>query len=117
MKKTLKLAALLMTFSLFASVFSPLIAAQGQITEVNPSGVHGRVVILQADEGEEVVKGESISFVNPRAFQDGPAPQVGDTIEFDVVKNGKHKTAKNIKQAAPCICIGCCDVQQAVKNK
>jgi hypothetical protein len=41
MKKTLKWAALLMTCSLFTPVFSPLIAAQGQITEVNPSGMHG----------------------------------------------------------------------------
>jgi hypothetical protein len=71
------------------------------------------VVVLQADEGEEVVKGESLSFVNPRAFQDGPAPRVGDTIEFDVVKKGKHTTAKNIRQATPCICIGCCALQQS----
>ncbi len=38
---------------------TPALTAQGQITEVNPSGVHGTVVILQADEGEEVVRGDT----------------------------------------------------------
>gem|GEM_PF-3003317 len=51
------------TTLLFISVFSPLIAAQGQITEVNPSGVHDRVVILQADEGEEVDRVKGASFL------------------------------------------------------
>ena len=49
---------------------TPALAAQGQITEVNPSGVHGTVVILQADEGEEVVRGDTATFVVSFSMQD-----------------------------------------------
>lgn len=98
MKSKLKMAAVLMIFSLFAAVYTPLIAAQGQITEVNPSGVHGTIIVVQADDGEEVVKGDVISFVNPRAFQKGYVPIVDDEIEFDAVKNGKHLIAVNIRR-------------------
>lgn len=116
MRKTLRWAAMLVASSFLTSTFSPLSAAQGQITEVNPSGVHGTVVVLQADEGEEIVKGDNISFVNPRAFQGKYVPQIGDKIEFDAVKNGKHIMAVNIKQAVPCICIGCCGSHQETSS-
>ena len=90
--KTMKMLGV--AFSLVTVVITPLFAAQGQITEVNPSGVHGTVVILQADEGEEVVKvGDTVAFVNPKAFQKGGQPEVGDAVEVDVVKTGKSVRA------------------------
>ena len=98
-----------MGITLLAAVLSPLVAAQGQITEVNPSGVHGTVVVLQADEGEEVSVGDKIAFVNPRAFQKGPAPVVDGIVEFEVVKNGKNVQAVIINQATQCPCVGCCN--------
>ena len=85
--KTMKMLGI--AFSLVTLVITPLFAAQGQITEVNPSGVHGKVVILQADEGDEVVKGDTVAFTNPTAFQKGGKPKVGDVVELAVVKTGK----------------------------
>ena len=81
-------------FFLFTVVASPLFAAQGQITEVNPSGVHGKVVILQADEGTE-----EVTFVNPRAFHNGYTPQVGDNVEVNVTKVGKKIILVTIKKS------------------
>ena len=50
MKKKLSIAVLVLT--ILALWVTPTFAAQGQITEVNPSGTN-TVVILQADDGEE----------------------------------------------------------------
>ena len=65
------------TASLFASTVA--FAAQGQITEVNPSGVHGRIA--------EVNKaGSEIAFTLPPPMQpEGWAPEVGDEVEFTPV--------------------------------
>ncbi len=87
--------ALGIAMTLLVGVSTPLLAAQGQITEVNPSGVHGKVkVILQADEG--VVE---VTFVNPRAFQDGYKPQLDDIVDIDVVKIGKKTVLVTIKRS------------------
>lgn len=50
MKKQLLLVVAIVT--ILALWMTPVFAAQGQITEVNPSGTN-IVVILQADDGEE----------------------------------------------------------------
>ena len=47
-----KLAIVFLILTIAALWVTPAFAAQGQITEVNPSGI-GTVVILQADEGGE----------------------------------------------------------------
>ena len=47
-----KLVTVILTLTIVALWATPAFAAQGQITEVNPSGT-GTVVILQADEGDE----------------------------------------------------------------
>ena len=52
MKK--KLAIVILAITIAALWVTPAFAAQGVITEVNPSGV-GTGVILQADEGEEII--------------------------------------------------------------
>ena len=55
---------------------SPALAAQGQITEVNPSGVHG--VIVEDGTGDEV------GFVRPASMQDPEDPwQVGDPVTYE----------------------------------
>ena len=54
MKK--KLAILILAVAIVALWVTPAFAAQGQITEVNPSGTGTVTIILQADDGEEVVK-------------------------------------------------------------
>ncbi len=88
------LTKLLLALALLTAITSPLFAAQGVITEVNPSGVHGRVVILQADEGDEVVEvGDTVAFTNPKAFQKSGKPKAGDVVEVDVVKTGNSVRA------------------------
>ena len=92
--RTCRKIALGIAMTLLVGGSSPLLAAQGQITEVNPSGVHGKV-ILQADEGVE-----EVSFINPRAFRDGYTPQVGDTVDIDVVRTGKKTILVTIKRSS-----------------
>ena len=47
-----KLVLVVAIVTIMALWMTPAFAAQGQITEVNPSGIN-TVVILQADEGDE----------------------------------------------------------------
>ena len=59
------------TASLFASTVA--FAAQGQITEVNPSGVHGTIIVIE--DGEPT--GEVITFTLPTAMQPEVCPPEG----------------------------------------
>ncbi len=66
------------------------LAAQGQITEVNPSGVHG--IIVEDGTGDE------IHFVNPVPRQDADwPPRLGTTVTFEEVCKGRHCFATNVQ--------------------
>ena len=65
-------------------------AAQGQITEVNPSGVHGIIV----EDGT----GDKIHFVNPVPQQDADwPPELNTPVTFEVACRGKHRFATNME--------------------
>ncbi len=102
---------------------APALAAQGQITEVNPSGVHGTVVVLQADDGEEVAPGDSVTFVRPFSMQDpNEILEEGLLVLFTASCNrGGHciveagslcvedPTEPGFCEPSSCPCVGCCD--------
>jgi len=67
-----------------AASSAPAFAAQGQITEVNPSGIHGTIAVIE--DGE--LTGETIHVIS-RPHNGRPARMTAsdDMVEFDIFHN------------------------------
>ena len=77
------------SLSLFGS--SIAFAAQGQITEVNPSGVHGTITDLDT--------GEVVAFTVPKSKQPaGWPPELGEVVSYDLDCRGAHCFADGVSE-------------------
>ena len=67
-----------------AASSAPAFAAQGQITEVNPSGIHGTITVIE--DGE--LTGETIQVISrPDRGRPARITASDDVVEFDIFHN------------------------------